>query len=53
MIDNFYVGFAACAVVMTLFPAIAVKINGAVRSAIKWVADVRAELRAAKKGSKP
>lgn len=35
MID-FALGFAACAVVMTLFPSVALKINGAVRVGLEY-----------------
>lgn len=35
MINNFVVGFVACAVVMTLFPSVAVKINKGVRTGIR------------------
>jgi len=33
---NTLIGFVICAVVMTLFPSIAVKINAVVRKAIDW-----------------
>lgn len=56
MINNFVVGFVACAAVMTFFPAIGVKINKGVRTGSKslvgaylaWQAK-----RAARKASKP
>jgi hypothetical protein len=48
MINNFYVGFAACAVLMTLFPKVAVKVNGAVKAVIVWGIEVAKDLKAAR-----
>lgn len=56
MINNFFVGFVACAVVMTFFPAIGVKINKGVRtgtrSLLKAYTRWQAK-RALRKASKP
>lgn len=52
MINNFFVGFAACAVLMTLVPSAGTKINQAVSSTLSWISEVYAEFKAARAADK-